>query len=99
MPYPRSEPDPYEVPADLYCPSYEVVKGLFGPPKLGHLEVVVFNTRTYRPDAELEEVARTRLVDAVLAKAGAGFVQAAGGMTTIRERIEVGPFWDEPASR
>jgi hypothetical protein len=97
-PYPKSEPTPYGVPADLYCPSYEVVKGLFGPPKLGQIEIAIFNTRSYHPDRELEEIAKDRLIQAIVKKEGPAIVQAAGGSAAIRQRIDVGPFWeDEPA--
>ena len=93
--YPKGEPDPYDVPADLHCPSYAVRKGLFGPPKLENVEVVIFNTRGYRRDLELEELAKDRLVQEILRKEGAELVQAAGGLTAIKSKIEPGPFWEE----
>ncbi len=83
------------MPADLYCPSYAVRKGLFGPPKLENAEVVVFNTRGYRRDPELEEVAKDRLVQEILRKEGPELVQAAGGRAALMAKIDVGPFWEE----
>lgn len=93
--YPKTEPDPYDVPADLYCSSYEVQKGLIGPPRLGNLEVVIFNTRGYRRDLALEQEARERLVRAILAREGPDIVQAAAGIAAVKARIDVGPWWEE----
>ncbi len=98
-PYPRTEPDPYDVPADLYAPSYCVAKGLFGPARLKDLEVVIFNTRTYRSDPDLEEEAKGRLLSAILDKEGAAIVQAAGGADALRSQIDLGSFWAEPGTR
>ncbi len=96
VPFPKGEPDPYGVPADLYCPSYEIRTSLVGPPKLGNLEVTIFNTRGYKHDPELEEVAKDHLVQAIESKEGVEVVQAAGGPGGIKQRILVYTFWLEP---
>ena len=89
------EPDPYDVPADLDCPDYEVTGGLFGPPKLGDLGITIFNTRSYRRDSELEEAAKDHLVQAILRKEGPGIADAAGGIQAVKDRIEIDTFWIE----
>ncbi len=88
-----------KVPDTIHVSRSEFFPCLYGPPKLGHLEVSIFNTRTYRPYAELEGLAKDRVVAAIIAKEGAALVQAAGAASAIHERVEVGPFWDESGSR
>lgn len=94
--FPKREPDTYDVPADLYCGSYTVRKGWFGPPRIASLEVTIFNTRTYRPDAGLEERAKDRLIEAIVSKEGSEVVQASGGLGSLRERIAVDTWWGPP---
>lgn len=95
VPWPQGEPEPYDVPADLYCPSYEIRTSLFGSPKLGSCEVTIYNTRAYIPDPELEEAAKRALVHAIESKEGMEVVQAAGGPEAIRQRILVDTWWAE----
>ena len=95
-PFPKGEPDPHGVPADLYCPSYEIRTSLLGPPKLTSLEVTIFNTRGYKPDPELEEKAKADLVQSVVLKEGAEVIQAAGGPDGIKQRILVYTLWPQP---
>ena len=97
--YPKDEPDPYDVVGDLYCPSYAVRKGVFGPARLEDFDVTIFNTRTYRRDSDLEEVAKDRLVQAIIAKEAPDIVSRAGGPDGIRKRVEIDTFWVEPGSR
>ncbi|OGS61410.1 MAG: hypothetical protein A3K59_07450 [Euryarchaeota archaeon RBG_19FT_COMBO_69_17] len=94
---PLGEPDPFDVPADLYCGTYEVAKGLFGPPALGSIEITIFNTRSYRRDSALEEEAKERIVQAILRKEGPEIVQSAGGPSALKARIEVDTWWYEPS--
>lgn len=91
--FPKAEPQPHAVAADLYCGSYAVRKGLFGSARIENLEVTVFNTRDYRRDAELEEAAKDRLVNAILAREDAELVSAAGGAEALRQRVRVTTFW------
>ena len=91
--FPKAEPQPHAVAADLYCPSYAARKGLMGPPRIEDLEITVFNTIDYRRDEELEETAKDRLVQAIVAKEGAEIVEAAGGVGALRDRIRVVTWW------
>jgi|GEM_PF-5601004 len=91
--FPKAEPQPHAVAADLYCPSYAARKGLTGPLRIEDLEVTVFNTTDYRRDVELEEAAKDRLVQAILAKEGTEIVEAAGGEGALRDRIRVVTWW------
>jgi len=93
IPLPKGEPDRDSLPADLYCPWYEVKKGLFGPTRLLDLGISIFNTRSYRPDERLVELVRERLVRAILAREGPEVVEGEGGLAALRERIEAEPFW------
>jgi len=95
----KSEPTPYAVPADLYCGSYEVTKGFLGPSRIGNIEIVIFNTRTYRPDPELEEFVKDRLTEAIASKEGPEVVEASGGLAVIRSRIQVSTWWGERGER
>lgn len=95
----KSEPTPYAVPADLYCGSYQVTKGLLGPPKIGNIEIVIFNTRTYRPDSELEEFVKDRLTEAISSKEGPEVVEASGGLAALRSRIKVSTWWGPRGER
>jgi len=95
MPYPKREPRREETHMDFYAPSYGVAKGLFGPPRIQNLEIVIFNTPSYRPDPELEKEAMERLLRAIVQKEGAEVVQASGGVETLRTQIDIGPWWKD----
>lgn len=94
--FPKTEPAPYAVAADLYCPSYSVRRGLLGPARLENLEVTIFNTRAYRPDPELEQVAKDRLLQTILAKEGPEIIETSGGEAAVRERITIDTWWRLP---
>ncbi len=95
MPYPKAEPSREEIRVDVYAPSYRVAKGLFGPAQIEGLEIVIFNTPSYRPDPELEREAVDRLLEAIVRKEGPEVVQASGGVETLRRKIDVGPWWED----
>lgn len=94
VPYPKKEPDRDRIQVDLYAASYAVAKGLFGPPRIQSLELVIFNTSTHRPDPDLEREAVERLLRAIVQKEGAETVQGSGGVETLRKKIDIGPWWD-----
>ncbi len=95
IPIGRGEPDPYGVPTDLYCPGYEVRSRLFGRGRIVRLWVTIYNTRTYRPDPELEEAAKEGLIREILAKEGPEAVDWAGGKEELKARVQVDTFWRE----
>jgi hypothetical protein len=90
--FPKGEPDRDTLVADLYCPYYEVKKGLFGPARITDLGISILNRPSYRRDAELVDVARERLVSAILAKETPEVIQASGGVAELRTQIEADEF-------
>src|SRR3989304_8164557 len=90
VPYPKGEPDRNTMPADLYCPYYEVEKGLFGPARITDIGISIFNRPSYRRDEAVLEAARDRLIHAVLSKETAEGIPASGGLGGIGKQARGG---------
>ncbi len=95
MPFPREEPWQKDMRVDLYCPSYTVTKGLFGPPRVTAMDISILNSYAYHPDPELEREAGERLLRAVVEREGVQTVQASGGVEALRRLIGADTFWLE----
>jgi len=93
MPFPTGEPDRDTMAADLYCPWYEVKKGLFGPARITEVAISIVNRRSYRRDEALVDAARERLIQAILSKETTEVIEASGGAAGLRRRIEADEFY------
>lgn len=78
---------------ELYAPWYMVVKGLFGPARVREAAITIFNRPDHRPDPELEREAKEHLLRSIVAKEGAGVVQASGGIEALRGIIGIEMLW------
>ncbi len=93
MPFPKGEPDRDSMTADLYCPYYEVKKGLFGPARIVDIGISIFNRPSYRRDEVLVDAARERLMETILSKETTELIEASGGVAELRRKIKADEFY------
>jgi len=93
---PAGEPDPYGVPFSLYWPSYRTKGGFWGPPRVLESLVLIYNTRNYQRDVELEEFVRDRVLEEIRSRWHPQVILASGGPDAIRESIVFERFWRIP---
>ena len=93
VPFPEGEPDRDKMTTDLYCPYYEVKKGLFGPARITDAGISILNRRSYQRDEELVEIAGERLMSAILSKESREIIEASGGVEGIRSKIGADEFY------
>jgi hypothetical protein len=93
VPFPKGEPDRKTMSADLYCPYYNIKKGLFGPARITDIGISIFNRPAYRRDEALVQEARERLIKAILSKETPEVITESGGIEGLRGRIEADEFY------
>jgi len=93
VPFPKGEPDRDKMSADLYCPYYEVKKGLFGPARITDLGISILNRPSYRRDEMLVAAARERLMNAILSKETPEIIESSGGVAELRKKIDADEFY------
>lgn len=91
--FPKGEPDRNRMFMDLYCPYYEVKKGLFGSARITDIGISIFNRPSYRRDEALVEEARERLIQAVLSKEAPEVIAASGGIAELRKQATAEEFY------
>lgn len=93
VPYPKGEPDRKTMTADLYGPSYNVKKGLFGPARITDLDISILNRPAHRRDAALVDAARDRLIQTIQSKETPEVIAASGGIEALRARAGADDFY------